>query len=397
MNTNRHSSKQPLSLPGADPRSDRFRCGGHESNGLAKQENGVKRLSLLFAVASATALFGTTWAGDEQAAVLPRLELDLVDGSHIVGTPIIATVPVRTSYAKMDIPLAQIHTIKMGDDHETVFVDLQNGDKLTGVITLGPIELATVFGKVAVGIQHIRKFDVVLGGGTGRKGLVLWNRLASESDVRNSRVGPGGTLNAGRFVEGRFGKGIELNMQEQFGVTFPPAIVPGPDGCIEFWAKLVDFPASLPWGDRPGLIAACDKDGSAGFMLHFNGNDGATNGGLCARVAGLGCAGTAQYGDWTYARALGSDAVGDWHHYALTWATDGIPGVADGTRKAAVFVDGRLNSGYWGGGTGKTLTVPTKGRFGLLCHQGVTSGRIVYDNLKIWKFAKTDFSDRNDE
>ncbi|GDX09267.1 hypothetical protein LBMAG57_10390 [Verrucomicrobiota bacterium] len=75
----------------------------------------------------------------------------------------------------------------------------------------------------------------------------------------------------------------------------------------------------------------------------------------------------------------------------------GIPGVADGTRKAAVFVDGRLNSGYWGGGTGKTLTVPTNGRFGLLCHQGVTSGRIVYDNLKIWKFAKTDFSDRNDE
>jgi hypothetical protein len=356
----------------------------------------MKRLSLIV-VASAMALFGTTWAEDEQTAVLPRLELDLADGSLIVGTPIIATVPVRTSYAKMDIPLAQIQTIKMGDDHETVFVDLQNGDKLTGVITLGPIELTTVFGKVAVGIEHIRKFDVVLGGGTGRKGLVLWNRLGSESDVRNSRVGPGGTLNAGRFVEGRFGKGIELNMQEQFGVSFPPEIVPGPDGCIEFWAKLLDFPAALPWGDRPGLFAVCNKDGGSGFMLHFNGNDGASNGGLCARVAGLCSAGTGQYGDWTYARALGTGTVADWHHYALVWATGGIAGVADGSRKAAVYVDGRLNTGYWGGGTGNTLAVPTNGRFGLLCHQGVTAGSIVYDNLKIWNYAKTDFSDRTEE
>ena len=359
----------------------------------------MRRLSLLLAVASATALFGTTWAGDEQAAVLPRLELDLVDGSHIVGTPIIATVPVRTSYAKMDIPLAQIRTIKMGDDHETVFVNLQNGDKLTGVITLGPIELATVFGKVAVGIQHIRKFDVVLGGETGRKGLVLWNRLGSESDVRNSRVGPGGTLNAGRFVEGRFGKGIELNMQEQFGVTFPPEIVPGPDGCIEFWAKLVNFPADIrqPGGSWPGLIAACSQNGSQDFMLCFCANDGAANGGICARVAGLGSAGTGEFGSWTYARALNSNEVNGWHHYALVWATDGITGVDNGKRKTAVYVDGRLNTGFWGGGTGDKLAVPTNGRFGLLSHQGTQTGSVVFDNLKIWSHAKTDFSDRNDE
>jgi len=226
--------------------------------------------------------------------------------------------------------------------------------------------------------------------------LVLWNRLGSESDVLNSAVGPGGKLNGGRFVEGRFGKGIELNMQEQFGVTFPPEIVPGPDGCIEFWAKLVDFPSELHWGDRPGLIAATDEGGSRHFMLHFNGNDGRANGGLCARVAGLGNAGTGLFGNWTYARALGTDAVSDWHHYALVWATGGIPGVADDSRKAAVFVDGQLNSHRWGG-TGEKLDVPTDGSFGLLCHQGMTSGRVIFDNLKIWNYAKTDFSDRNIE
>jgi hypothetical protein len=351
----------------------------------------------VLAVGMIVALAVSSWGEEAQTNATLSLAIDLVDGSRLIGTPGIATVPVQTSYAKMDVPLTQIQALKIGDDHETVTLNLRNGDKLTGVISLAPITLKTVFGTVAVGIEHIKQLDIVLSGGTNQKGLVLWNRLGSESDVKNSRVGPGGKLNAGRFVQGRFGLGIELNMQEQFGVTFPPEIVPGPDGCIEFWAKLVDFPADLPWGDRPGLIAACDDNGSAHFMLHFNGNDGASNGGLCARVAGLGCAGTGQYGSWTYARALGMDAAGDWHHYALVWATDGITGVAGGTRKAAVFVDGRLNSDFWGGGTGNKLAVPTTGRFGFLCHQVLPSGSIVFDNLKIWNYAKTNFNDRDNE
>lgn len=357
----------------------------------------MKKLFLLVAVVSAMVLTGTTWEADELTAPEPRLELKLVDGSNVIGTPSIRSVPMHTPYSKMDVPLRQILAITMNDDHETASMDLQNGDKVTGIILLGPVAIETVFGSVAISIEHIRHINVVLGDAAGHKGLVLWNQLGSESEVKNSRVGPGGKLNAGRFVPGRYGRGIELNMQEQFGVTFPPEIVPGPDGCIEFWAKHVGFPSTLPWGDRPGLIAACDDKGAAHFMLFFNGNDGASNGGLCARVAGLGGAGTGPYGQWTYARALGTETASEWHHYALVWATDGIPGIANGTHKTAVFVDGQLNSGFWGGSTGSSLVMPTTGCFGFLCHQGMSSGSIVFDNLKIWKYAKTDFRDRHAE
>jgi hypothetical protein len=257
-----------------------------------------------------------------------------------------------------------------------------------------------VFGTVAVGIEHIQQLDIVLSGGTGQKGLVLWNRLGSESDVKNSRVGPGGKLNAGRFVEGRFGQGIELNMQEPFGVTFPAEIVPASAGCIEFWAKLMDFPQALPSGEKPGLVGVSEKENVLGGpCIHFNGNDGAANGGLCARLGTIGSAGTAQSGSWTYARALGTDAVGDWHHYALVWNPAGIPGVIDGTRCVAIFVDGRLNTGSWNGPVVPPgpWTLPSGGRLGLLCHQGMPSGRIIFDNLKIWNYAKTDFGDRTDE
>ena len=359
----------------------------------------MKRLKIMLVACAFVTVSQRVWSAELQTNKVLTVILELSDGSRVIGTPVITSVPVQTSYAKMDVPLTQITALKIGDDHETVTLNLRNGDKLTGVISLKPIEMNTVFGTVTVGIEHIQQLDIVLSGGTGQKGLVLWNRLGSESDVKNSRVGPGGKFNAGRFVEGRFGKGIELNMQEQFGVTFPSEIVPGPDGCIEFWARLVNFPADIrqPGGSWPGLIAACDANGAQHFLLCFCANDGASNGGICARVAGLASAGTGQFGSWTYARALNANTADGWHHYALVWATAGIPGVENGQRKAAVYVDGKLNTGYWGGGTGDKLAVPTDGRFGLLSHQGTPSGSVVFDNFKIWNYAKTNFNDRDRE
>lgn len=153
-----------------------------------------------------------------------RLELELTDGSRIIGTPTIKSVPIQTSYAKMEIPLKQIQTIKMGNDHEMVTVGLRNGDIVTGVITCGPVELATVFGKAVIGIAHIRKFDVMLGCGTGRKTHVLledfdncepatklselgWVPHGSSSMAlsRTSNINPTSTAIDGKLASGRGG------------------------------------------------------------------------------------------------------------------------------------------------------------------------------------------------
>lgn len=232
------------------------------------------------------------------------------------------------------------------------------------------------------------------------RSLVLWNQLGSRREVTHSPVGPSGQVHAGRFVEGRFGRGVELNMQESFGVTFPLDVVPVSAGCIEFWAKLVDFPKSLPWFMDPGLIGAGDKNTDP--LLRFNLNDGISDGGLCARLPGIGSAGTGLFGSWTYARALGTEAenVGAWHHYALVWNPAGIPGVSGGTARMAVYVDGQLNTGLWNGTINPpgSLVLPTQGRLGLLWKpRDMPSGSIVFDNLRIWNYAKTNFDDRFDE
>jgi hypothetical protein len=232
------------------------------------------------------------------------------------------------------------------------------------------------------------------------RGLLLWNKLGSRREVLNSQVGPGGQVNAGRFVEGRFGRGVELNMQEAFGVTFPLDAVPTSAGCIEFWAKLVDFPQSLPWFKDPGLIGLGDENTDP--LLRFNLNDGISDGGLCVRLPGIGSAGTGLFGAWTYARALGTTAenVADWHHYALVWNPSGIPGILDGTARIAAFVDGKLNTGLWNGiiNPPGSLVLPAEGRLGLLWKpRDMPEGSIVFDNLKVWNYAKIDFEDRFDE
>ena len=112
----------------------------------------------------ALVLGGSAWAGIDNTNQPLRLELDLVDGSRLIGTPGISTVPVQTSYAKMDVPLTQIQALKIGDDHETVTLNLRNGDTLTGVISLKPIEMKTVFGTASIGIEHIQQLRVTLGG-----------------------------------------------------------------------------------------------------------------------------------------------------------------------------------------------------------------------------------------
>ncbi len=102
----------------------------------------------------ALCLSGSAWSGQDNTNQAPqelRLELNLIDGSRIIGVPTIESVPIHTSYAKMVVPLKQVLVIKVDENHETASLDLRNGDKLKGVINMAPIKLETLFGKVSVG------------------------------------------------------------------------------------------------------------------------------------------------------------------------------------------------------------------------------------------------------
>jgi hypothetical protein len=136
-----------------------------------------------------------------------RVELDLVDGSRVIGVPAITSIPLQTSYARMDIPLAQIMTLGMAKDHETAEITLGNGDKLSGTVQLKPIRLSTLFGDIRVGIAHIRRISILLPGGQLsdqlRRSLVLYYSFdADEAGTVKDDSGNGhhGVLRSARWT-----------------------------------------------------------------------------------------------------------------------------------------------------------------------------------------------------
>lgn len=133
----------------------------------------MNRPTYCMLVLALLSLLSAAWAKQEGMASAPlHLAIDLVDGSHIIGVPNIRSVPTQTSYATIDIALDQILNIEIGEDHETASLELENGDKLKGVLDLKPMELETVFGKVIVGMQHITTVRVTKGI-ISSQGLVL--------------------------------------------------------------------------------------------------------------------------------------------------------------------------------------------------------------------------------
>ncbi len=158
-----------------------------------------------------------------------RLELDLVDGSRVIGIPGVESLPVQTTYARMVIPLKQILSIKMGDDHETAAIDLLNGDRIKGVLTLGPVRLDTVFGKVSVGVEHIRVLRIVPVGGDGPVAHWSFDDGTGKDDSGSSEAQ---FQPSSRCVVSPLGKSLSLTDSRAYARVASPAV------CADGWAAI---------------------------------------------------------------------------------------------------------------------------------------------------------------
>jgi hypothetical protein len=164
----------------------------------------MKTSLLCIVILSAVALNSTVGAEEDVALPILRLEVDLIDGSRVIGTPRMESVSVETSYAKMDVPLKDVLVIGVAADHETASLELRNGDKLKGVIDLKGLKLETLFGKVSIGMEQVKEVRFMLFDGALSealsKGLVLHyafdrdegGKVADRSGMRND-----GTIHGG--------------------------------------------------------------------------------------------------------------------------------------------------------------------------------------------------------
>ncbi|HUV90747.1 MAG TPA: LamG-like jellyroll fold domain-containing protein [Anaerolineae bacterium] len=228
-------------------------------------------------------------------------------------------------------------------------------------------------------------------------GLVLWNRLGSEEEVLHSAFGPGfGTREGVLYVDGEYGGALATTGGENGGGGYltmsPDDFFPADktQGTVEAWFQkrtdvFIPFESPLvgvfgwqPYGDFPTrsyqAIIAYWTDGFTGW------------GGLEFTI-------TESDQVWHRANDLGWDdvPVGQWVHVAFVWDLAGIDGTQDRMR---IYRDGVLvgtNSDPIPGIREDTAEVRILGHH---AYSRFGQPTLYLDNLKVWDYAKTDFSDR---
>lgn len=170
-----------------------------------------------------------------------KITVELRDGSRVIGAPTIESVPVQTSFAKMDIPLKSVGAVEFSEDQETAKVSLTNGDVLQGIVSLKALRLKTSFGDISIPLKEIASFTAGSASiATVGKGLILYysfNKDEGERVADQSGQGHHGTKTGGTYVNGRSGQGLHLSGLDQQYVSVPSGTAPSSNLSIAMWFK----------------------------------------------------------------------------------------------------------------------------------------------------------------
>lgn len=171
-----------------------------------------------------------------------RLAVDLVDGSYLIGAPSITSMPIRTSYAQMEIAFAKVHSVRMGEDRKTASLVFNNGDRLTGVVDLELLQIEAIFGRISLEIRNVHEIQV-LGADPNRRGLILYYSFDNDTRMIEDLSGKGkeGTVHGARWVRnGKFGGALEFDGTDDYVTT--PALSNQGDVTWSVWIRPFSFP-----------------------------------------------------------------------------------------------------------------------------------------------------------
>jgi len=161
---------------------------------------------LVFPLLMSTAFFSSpTVVRPEQAnkETATRLVVELTDGSRVAGTATLQTVAIRSqAYGEAQVRLKSIESIDFEDDRQTVEIPLRNGDRITGVMELDAVRLETLFGKVAIPVEHVVRILNPAARYTGRSGLLCGNPGGCSYDDFKIRTPAGKVIFQDHFSDG---------------------------------------------------------------------------------------------------------------------------------------------------------------------------------------------------
>ena len=222
----------------------------------------------------------------------------------------------------------------------------------------------------------------------------------STNAVTQPAAGSAGTLLAGSFVDGKFGKALLVPAYTQTVVVPFQDGLPANEGTIEFWAKLESDKETYSDAGDPGfLFFTKDINTYPHSAVEFNANDGSGRGGLIGRIGGISIAPEGYSGYKPYSTYIPEGQLNSWHHYVLTWNINGIDAI-EGKPTTALILDGKLIGTVslpTGWNTTNYLATMADDTFLRIGGTQATQSKTPFliDELKIWNVAIPAFSPTN--
>ena len=298
---------------------------------------------------------------------------------------------------------AQVQQVQSVQPVHDCRVSFTNADTLTA--TLSPrhdrFVLDTLLGRVRLPLRAVSSISFVpphSAFSTQHSALLYHCTFDNPSAISSPSAGPSGRFLGGSFVAGKKGGALRVEKDAAaFEAALPKGFL-GPEGCIEFWAKIEgDDPRYVDGGD-PLFFSLFDERGAV-TLLQFAANNGFARGGLGGAIASWPFGTVAHWsGSMPYEGVLGPDWAG-WHHYAMSWKAVGF---GDGSF-VKVFVDGKPQPVLGGVDDDKVparladlpnhaflLGAPWDRSHGV---NRRSKKPFLIDEFKIWKAAKTEFAE----
>lgn len=223
-------------------------------------------------------------------------------------------------------------------------------------------------------------------------GLVLWNKLGSDYEVTHSEVGENGTVvgTAYAYEAAKYGNGYVRKATGENYVEFPASVIHNLSykGTIELWIT-PKVPNPVPY--QYGFFALVGQPVSGPTVPINRGNvylywgDGVTGRGLYGGVRFDGSLAQTPSEPTQFVAT-----VGEPFHAAIVWDIDGIDGTND---KVRVYRNGVVVGSTTDSWNPDGTLLEDRFRLGQ-GPDGQGYDKFISDNIQIWNYAKTDFSDR---
>ena len=365
------------------------------------RRNNMKKSYL---IAIATLLTGSLTAQTVENDYTVSANATLKDGSTVKGE--FATQSINGSTAFMETLKLNPSIVKSltftGTNGESK-VELANGDKFAMTVANESFAIKSILGELNIPRTNFRSlaFSVRKCAQNGAEdGLIFYCTFDDETSITSPVVGPIGECFAPSFQDGKSGNALRCPAYVSCASFLFPENFLGTAGCIEFWAMLKKTHSSVGWGGDPRLFTLSRDYANSTFgTLDIVSNNGAGNSGFATwTILGNTASILGMPSGLTYGDIYPDGNWQGWHHYAISWDSDGIPGL-DANRTIALYIDGNLTpavkTDYHNSEEVRSI-VAAKLRLSFSGNskdksEHNTKSAFLIDEFKIWNHAKTNF------